>query len=460
MNSASFISNPDAKLTWKERIGYGIGGMSGQIVFSIIGSFFAIYMTNVALLDIAAISTIIAVSKVLDGISDVIVGNTIDNTVSRFGRARVWLIRMCLPLAVSTVFLFWVPSGWPKMMQYVYVFIMYNIVSTFCLTFMRLAQYSLLAFITRNSKEQGLLGSLCSLFQWVGIISVSVFFVKVLLVFTDVPGVQNTQRAYTGTVLFYVCLMIISSLITVFSTKERVTDRIDKDKVNIKEFIKNARTSVKALLTTRYWGIMILCAILMNITMQFAMMGQTYFAMYVLGDIANVSWLAASMMIPSFAMLFVVPFLLKLLQKKTIFSIGCSIAVIGLTGFGLAVPHIPLMVFFNILKGAGTGTLNGVLLGMIADTVTYTDKVTGVYSSGMGNAGVSAAEKLGQGIGSVLFGFALAKAGFDSMAAAQPEAVPQMISLFYIWIPTIFTAIMLVLILFFFDLEKKMSQKD
>ena len=67
---------------------------------AVLGSFLTIYFTNAAFLDAGIIATIIAVSKVFDGISDLIVGNMVDRTHSRYGKARVWLMRMCIPFAV------------------------------------------------------------------------------------------------------------------------------------------------------------------------------------------------------------------------------------------------------------------------------------------------------------------------------------------------------------------------
>lgn len=77
----------------KDKIGFGeyaaftIGGVGIMIMFGLIGSYLLIYMTNVAFLDIAIISTIIAVSRLLDGISDIIAGNMIDKTNTKLVRS-------------------------------------------------------------------------------------------------------------------------------------------------------------------------------------------------------------------------------------------------------------------------------------------------------------------------------------------------------------------------------------
>ena len=94
------------RLGWGERIGYGTGGVGINLITAVIGSYLLIYLTNTALLDVAVVSVIIAVSKFFDGISDLIIGNIIDHTRSRLGKARTWLLRMCLPFTVAFLLMF------------------------------------------------------------------------------------------------------------------------------------------------------------------------------------------------------------------------------------------------------------------------------------------------------------------------------------------------------------------
>lgn len=107
---ASFATkhnDPEKRLGWGERIGYGTGQLGMNAINAVLGSFLTIYFTNAALLDSGIIATIIAISKVFDGISDLVMGNLVDRTHSKFGKARVWLLRMCIPFAIATVLPFW-----------------------------------------------------------------------------------------------------------------------------------------------------------------------------------------------------------------------------------------------------------------------------------------------------------------------------------------------------------------
>ena len=67
-------NDPEARLGWPERIGYGTGNLGMNMINAVLGSFLTIYFTNVALLDAGIIASIIAASKIFDGISDLVVG--------------------------------------------------------------------------------------------------------------------------------------------------------------------------------------------------------------------------------------------------------------------------------------------------------------------------------------------------------------------------------------------------
>lgn len=89
----------------QDKIDYGSAGRFGfQLINAVIGSFKTIYFANVAFLDAGIIATIIASSKIFDGISDLIVGNIVDRTKSPIGKGRIWLFRMCIPFAIGSIF--------------------------------------------------------------------------------------------------------------------------------------------------------------------------------------------------------------------------------------------------------------------------------------------------------------------------------------------------------------------
>lgn len=95
-----------------ERFSYGCGDFGCNIIYTAMSAFLMIYYTDYAGVNALAVGTIMMVSRIFDGVSDIIMGILVDRTKSRFGKARPWLLRMCVPFAVSGVLLFSVPTSW------------------------------------------------------------------------------------------------------------------------------------------------------------------------------------------------------------------------------------------------------------------------------------------------------------------------------------------------------------
>ena len=95
----------NAKIGFGEHLAYGIGGgFATNAVNLFIGAFLIVYLTEIMKINPGIAAGIIGVSKFLDGISDLIAGRVIDKTHSKFGKARIWLLRM-IPCTVIALFL-------------------------------------------------------------------------------------------------------------------------------------------------------------------------------------------------------------------------------------------------------------------------------------------------------------------------------------------------------------------
>lgn len=454
--------DPDAKLGWGERIGFGVGGFGFNMINAVMGSFLTIYFTNAALLDAAIVSSIIAVSKLLDGISDLIVGNIVDRTKSSLGKGRAWLVRMCIPLAVSTVLLFNVPQNAPDMVKYVYVFIFYNLVNAVFLTFVLVPFYSMISLISRNGYERGMLGNVQQIFQTLGNVVINSVFVAMLTKFTDSAETIYTQRSFTITMIIICAVMVLITFICVLSTKERVKD--DQESAEEKGDAVNPLTAFKSLLANRYWVIMFFANFVIFFVIIMYSVGSVFYAQYIYQDMNLYSFMANAISIAQFAIMFVTPFFMKKFGKSKIYTLGIAVLSVGFLGFGIFADggSLPMIVLFNVLKGCGIGMAGGMAMGMVADTITFGKLKTGINAVGMGNAALSAAQKLGLGLGTAVFGWVMDAAGFDGaldiQGIAQPESVGNAIRVMYSWVPLVMSVFIFVLLVLLYDIDKKLPE--
>ena len=458
--------DPNGKLGWGERLAYGSGGFAFNMINGIIGSFLTIYFTSAAGLNAGIIATILAVSKIFDGISDLIMGRIVDNTNTKMGKARVWLFRMCIPFAVSTMLLFFVPQGFPDMVKYVYVFLIYNICNAVCLTGMLVPFYSMVGLVTADSYERGLLGNIQQIFQTLGNVFVNSTFVILLTKFSENPNTIYTQRSFTLTLAVYCALMVVVSLFCIFNTKERVKlDAVSADAAKAEEPKKNENVmeTVKALLANKYWLLLTLGNFVVFTIIIFYAMGTVFFSQYVLYDMSQYGMLANAISVAQFAIMFVTPILMTKISKEKIYTFGMLVMAIGFLGSAITTAPA-LLIGSNVLKGLGVGLSGGMALGMVADTVTYGKLKTGIDTVGMGNAGISAAQKIGLGLGQAIFGWVLAAAGldaaFDQLGQHQPQSVSTAITFLYGWVPAIMAAAMFVIFLLFYHCERDIKKLE
>ena len=138
--------NQKSKLTFGkifERFSYGCGDFGCNIIYTAMSAFLLFYYTDYANVSAMAVGTIMMVSRIFDGVSDIIMGVIVDRTRSKYGKARPWILRMCIPFAVSGILLFSVPASWASTPKLVYVFCYKRYIFCLYFTFIFCCPYTL-----------------------------------------------------------------------------------------------------------------------------------------------------------------------------------------------------------------------------------------------------------------------------------------------------------------------------
>ena len=85
-------------LKWYNKIGYGSGDIAGNVVYAFLTSFMMVYLTDSVGLAAGVVGTLIAVSKLFDGFTDIFFGSMIDKTHSN-GKSEtldaIWIYWLC-----------------------------------------------------------------------------------------------------------------------------------------------------------------------------------------------------------------------------------------------------------------------------------------------------------------------------------------------------------------------------
>ena len=116
-------------LKWYNKIGYGSGDIAGNVVYAFLTSFMMVYLTDSVGLAAGVVGTLIAVSKLFDGFTDIFFGSMIDKTHSKMGKAKPWMLYGYIGCAITLVCCFAVPVSWGTTAKYAWFFIFYTLLN-------------------------------------------------------------------------------------------------------------------------------------------------------------------------------------------------------------------------------------------------------------------------------------------------------------------------------------------
>ncbi|VUX00488.1 Inner membrane symporter YicJ [[Ruminococcus] torques] len=441
--------NPKTSLGFVERCAIGFGNFGNSFIFAAISAFLIFYYTDVVGLNPAIIGTLLLVSRLFDGVTDVAMGHIVDRTHSKYGKARCYILWMSIPFAICSCFLFAVPTNISVTLQYIYVFISYNLVCSLLYTALSVPFQTLSCLVTENQYERGLFGVFTMLFATVGVMIVNSFTLGLV----DYFG--GTARAWTITIAIFAVIGLAAHMFCFFNVKERVGDLPTEDSNPDAGLID----SVRALFYNSYWIRMVFVTVLIFLSYMTYMAALIYYCNVSLGNIglyaiiANIcnvceitSYVLASAAFKKFGKV------KTMTTSNIIFIIVIICEFIAVSMIG----NVPLIIGLTILKGFSIGMTMVPMNGIMADCVTLCEMKTGVNAKGVGISAMSVGQKCGTGLSSALFGFILAWGGYSEAATSFSDRVIFSVNFSYLLVPLI-CAVIIALLLFRYNLEKDYS---
>ena len=418
-------------LKWYHKVGYGSGDIAGNCVYALLTAFMMIYLTDTIGLSMGIVSTLIAASKIFDGVSDFFFGRMIDKTKSKMGKARPWMLWAYIGCAITLVACFSIPTSWGKTAQYIFFFLSYTMLNAVFFTANNIAYASLTALITKNTSERVQIGSFRFIFA---------FATKIVIEAVTIFAVGWLGGGVMGwrlIAIIYAVLGLITNTISVLSVKELPEEETDAEekKENELTFLQ----SFKILLKNKYYIIISSSYILTQLYASVIGMG-TYYAKYILGDETIFSTLSLAINITMVVALTVLPYVIKKLGGMYKLNIwGYVIAALGRVGVMVAayMGSLPLMLAFTAVSTIGIAPLQGDLNALIASCSEHTTLKTGYRLEGMMYSCSSLGLKLGGALGTAICGWLLDAAGYVENAAVQTAATVNMLNFLYLWMPVI-----------------------
>ncbi len=427
-------------LKWYNKVGYGSGDIAGNVVYAFLSSFLMIYLTDTIGMSSGIVGTLMMVSKLFDGVTDIFFGSMIDKTRSKMGKARPWMLWAYIGCSAMIVMLFMIPAGISSFAQYAWFFIAYTLLNAVFYTANNIAYSALTALITKNDSERVQMGSVRFMFAF----GTSMLIQTITAGAVDLLG--GGAGGWKAIAIIYAVIGLVVNTISVLSVKELPEEELESgNPVNeeIQEEKYGLKTAAKMLVSNKYYIIICVMYILMQIFTATLNMG-IFFMTYILGDKSLLGVFAWAINIPLIAGLLLTPFLVK--KFNGMYKLNLSGYVLATVARGLVIVagymgNVPLMLLFSGIASLGMSPLQGDLNALIAECSEYTFLTKGKRVDGTMYSCTSLGVKIGGGIGTALAGWLLDASGYIPNAAAQAASCINMLYFMYLWIPMIINLI-------------------
>lgn len=432
-------------LKWYNKFGYGSGDIAGNVIYALLSAFVMIYLTDTVGLNAGVVGTLIAVSKLFDGVSDVFFGALIDKTKTKMGKARPWMMYGYFGCAVCLIAIFCIPVDMGEKAQYAWFFIAYTLLNAGFYTANNIAYSALTALITKNNHERVQMGSIRFMFAF----GTSMLIQTITVGIVDKLG--GGADAWRAVAIVYAILGVISNTLSVLSVKELSPEELaeeEQEKAERAEEKYSLIDAFKLLVNNKYYLMICGTYILMQIYSATLNMG-IYFMTYVLKNAELLGVFSWAINIPMIVGLLFTPALVA--RFKGMYRLNATGYMIGTLGRLVVAAagymgNVPLMLVGTAIAAIGMSPLQGDMNALIANCSEHTYLRTGKRVDGTMYSCTSLGTKLGGGIGTALAGWLLEFSGYVGGAAVQSASCINMLHIMYLWIPLIINIIITIIL--------------
>lgn len=391
----------------RQYLGYAGGDAANNLTFSMASAFLLIYYTDVAGISAATAGTLFLVVRVWGGVTDLLAGRVVDETNTRWGKFRPYLVFASVPLLLLLVGLFSIPGGLGVGGKVAWAYVSYALFSL-AYSFVNIPYGSLSAAMTQVPDERAKLST-------ARIVAASVTILVIAVVVSpQISGAGDLQRSLTTTTVVFAVAGMALYVWCFTSTRERVARGV-------------AKISLRATLGMLRHNppLVILClSSLLFLTGMFSL--QTVGVYYARDVLDNADLYIVMTVVQTIGMIVaatVVPKVVELFGKKRTYLLAGVVGAAAGIGLAIAPGDTPAvaLAFFAAL-GFGMGVINTLIFAFQADTVDYGEWKSGIRAEGSSYAVLSFTRKAGQGIGGAAAAYTIGAGGYLSGATDQTDA--------------------------------------
>jgi GPH family glycoside/pentoside/hexuronide:cation symporter len=436
------------QLRFREKLGYGLGDTASNFFFVTFNMFLLYYYTDIFGLLPAAVGTMFLVTKVIDAVSDPIMGIIADRTNSRWGKYRPFLLWGAIPYGLCGYLMFANPdlssSG-----KLIYAYITYSLMML-AYTAINVPYSALLGVISPSSIERTKAAS----YRFFGA------FLAGWLIATFVTPLKNILGGGDDALGFQLTMTIfaVASVLLFWTTFATTRERVSPPQQDT-----NMRRDLAAALQNGPWIALIFAGVFTLTNIAVRQGAQIYYLKYFVGDDGTPLFLifdktAVFLSLGTLAMLIGVTFtkiLSERFDKRRLMIVLSTLNALSMAVFFfIPADQYWLMVAVNSLGMLIAGPTPALVWSMYADTADYGEWKTGRRTTALIFSTVQFSHKFGLAVGAGLAGIMLSWFGFVANEIQTDSAITGIRFMFSV-VPAVF-ALMGVASIYFYNIDSKL----
>lgn len=455
--------NVGGKEKW---LGYLLGPTGALLLNAVLAVYLNVFYTDVLKLTGvwggAFLMVFPIASKIIDAVTNVVMGQLIDRTRTREGKARPWLLLSAILMPVTGILLFAVPNA-PEEVQVIWVMLSYNLFYSFAFTIYNMSHSLMVALSTRNTTQRGSL----SVFNNIASIMVSGIIVALVFPMAVMPVLGVDKDLWLLVMGILAALALPLTLLEYFFTKERITEEIGDGAET-----RSIREQFSAILHDKYWIILMAYNVVFNLGSYFKNASLVYYCNYVLGTYNDgVTQTLVSVIggIPMGIGIFAVWPLAKKFGKRNVTLAGFILYAIGGAVCLIGPRNMVIVLAGQFIKNIGGLPCAYVFAALTADVLDHIEWKYTFRCDGLATSINSIIITVSTGVAAGVLNFCLARSGYVApefveatgrTVGAVQNAATQNVFIFFFLGLEIITAIILILLLRFLDVEKHIDKEQ
>lgn len=368
------------KTTWREKIGYGVGAVGLDLSYGMFYSFLSYYLSSVLGLKEGFLLLLTPIARIWDGINDPMMGTIVDNTKTKMGKYRPWIIIGALSNAV-VLFLLFTSFGMSGTKLYIYIGVMY-ILWGMTNTMADIPYWSMVPSFTSEPKDRNLVATVARTFSGLG---QGLITILTPIILPMLSTGMTTDKGYSASGFskwagICACMLVIFSAICVISTKEKHVVYSNNSKFSLKKIFSVIAHNDQLI-------VFMIVAMLSNAGWYLTSGTAVYYFSDVLGNPKAQSLFQTIGAVGSVLGLLVIPILSKWLGKKTIYQISLTATIFGYILMYIFGPLLKITIALDIayiISSTGIASMFVSQTIFLADIVDY-----GEYKNGERNESIT-----------------------------------------------------------------------